>query len=112
MIETHAWRRALVSSEARPPAGSLSTKPCVRTGPTVNPALHGGAPGIRTQITRGLNALALPLGLERHGVSDGVRTRGLDVGNVARYLLRHAHAEPSGGIEPPPSVVPGPRSAH
>jgi hypothetical protein len=36
---------------------------------------YSGAPGIRTQITRGLNALALPIGLERLRAATGNRTR-------------------------------------
>jgi hypothetical protein len=56
-VEAHAVRRALVSSEAQDPAWFT---------------LPGSVPGIRTQITRGLNALALPIGLERHGVADQI----------------------------------------
>jgi hypothetical protein len=91
----HALRRALVSTEARSLTGSLSSRTL---------------PGTRTQTTRGLNALALPIGLEGPGVSDGARTRDLDAGNVARHLLRHAHTEPSDGLEPSPSPLPRARS--
>jgi hypothetical protein len=42
------------------------------------------APGIRTQITRGLNALALPLGLERHESGYRESDPGLHLGKVMR----------------------------
>jgi hypothetical protein len=44
-------------------------------------------PGIRTQTTRGLNALALPIGLEGLGATDQIRTGVPDLASldVNRY---------------------------
>src|SRR5215469_16373840 len=46
----------------------------------------------------------LPVTPLAHGVDDGLRTRGLHLGKVTRYQLRHIRMEPAPRIElgPPP----------
>ena len=74
--------------------------PCIHSGPS-----HPGYPPWDSNPDpRGLNALALPIGLEGYGAADRVRTGDLNVGNVALSLLSYNRMEPAPRVElgPPP----------
>lgn len=74
--------------------------PCIHSGPS-----HPGYPPWDSNPDpRGLNALALPIGLEGYGAADRVRTGDLNVGNVVLSLLSYNRMEPAPRVElgPPP----------
>jgi hypothetical protein len=74
--------------------------PCIHSGPS-HPAYP---PWDSNPDPRGLNALALPIGLEGHGAADRVRTGDPNVGNVVLYPLSYNRMEPAPRVElgPPP----------
>lgn len=98
--DTFHVRRADDSNVTAVTAHSLAARPSTLAGSPSTGTMLRSAPRTRTGITRGLNALALPIGLERFGVDDGVRTRGLHLGKVTRCRLRHIHIERTTGFEP------------
>jgi hypothetical protein len=87
-------RRAEQSKPTPASAHSLAARP----GPCPVHSPRVPSPGFEPGPT-GSEPAGSAVGLEGLGASDGVRTRGLDVGNVARYLLRHARSEPARRIE-------------
>ena len=97
----------LLESHALASTIRLATGP----GAPVRFTLHPYPSPDSNRDPRGLNPLALPIGLEGHGADGGVRTRGLRLGKPTLCRLSYVHSEPPRGIEPRPSFVPGTRSA-
>ena len=94
-FESHGVTRALVSSEARPLSGSLSIEAvggdrqaagyAQTRAVVVSPPHCVPYRGFEPRTSPGLGRAPLPFGLERHGVTDRIRTGPLTLARSDAY---------------------------